>query len=133
MAGQTETGSSHYGDGVVVEHGRDIFRGELVGGVADEQTCLANRTVADNDAPGEKDGLAVGNCVYAAEEGVTIKHLAYLIVATTMARDAKNIHRISHVEARNPKTDEDGMERGRRRGRSVVWWRVEDVEVELPS
>jgi hypothetical protein len=47
---RAEKESSHNGDGVVVEHGGDIFRGELVGGVADEQTCLADSTVTDDDA-----------------------------------------------------------------------------------
>jgi hypothetical protein len=44
-------GSSHYSDGVVVEDRGDIFGGELVGGVADEKTCLADSTVADDDTP----------------------------------------------------------------------------------
>lgn len=47
-------GSSHYSDGVVVEDRRDIFGGELVRGVADEKTCLADGTVADDDAPVEE-------------------------------------------------------------------------------
>lgn len=46
-------GVSHNGHGVVVEDGGDIFRGELVRGVADEQTCLADGTVTDDDAPAE--------------------------------------------------------------------------------
>lgn len=45
---------SHYGDGIVVENGRHIFRREFVCGVADEKTCLANGTVADDNAPGSK-------------------------------------------------------------------------------
>jgi hypothetical protein len=44
-------GHSHDGDGIVVEDGRHIFRRELVGGVADEKTSLANGTVADDNAP----------------------------------------------------------------------------------
>jgi hypothetical protein len=44
-------GSSHDGHGVVVEDCWDIFRGELVGGITDEKTCLSDRTVADDDAP----------------------------------------------------------------------------------
>jgi hypothetical protein len=52
-------GSSHNGDGVVVEDGGHIFRRELVRGVADEQTCLADRTVADDDAPA-REVLATG-------------------------------------------------------------------------
>lgn len=43
--------NSHYGDGVVIKDGRDIFRGELVGCVADEKTSLSDSTIADNDAP----------------------------------------------------------------------------------
>lgn len=43
---------SHYGDGVVIEHGGNIFRGKLVRGVTDEETCLADSTIADDDAPG---------------------------------------------------------------------------------
>lgn len=41
----------HDSDRIVVEDRRDIFRGELVGGVTDEKTCLADSTVTDNDAP----------------------------------------------------------------------------------
>ena len=46
-------GSSHNGDGVVVEYCWDIFRGEFVCGVADEETSLADGTVADDNAPAE--------------------------------------------------------------------------------
>ena len=41
----------HNRDGIVVEDCRHVFRGELVCRVADEKTCLANRTVADDHAP----------------------------------------------------------------------------------
>ena len=40
---------SHDGNGIIVEDGRDVFRGELVGGVADEQARLADGTVTDDD------------------------------------------------------------------------------------
>lgn len=50
-------GGSHYGHGIVVEDCGDIFRGKFVGGIADEETCLADRTVADDDTPIEKMGL----------------------------------------------------------------------------
>lgn len=49
-------GGSHYSDGVVVEDRRDVFGGELVCGVADEKTCLADSTVADDDAPVGESG-----------------------------------------------------------------------------
>jgi hypothetical protein len=48
---RAKLGSSHNGHGVVVEDGRDIFRGELVRGVTDKKTCLADSTVTDDDAP----------------------------------------------------------------------------------
>ena len=41
----------HDSDGIVVKNGRNIFRRELVGGVADEEARLANSTIADDDAP----------------------------------------------------------------------------------
>jgi hypothetical protein len=44
-------GGIHNGYGVIVEDGWDIFRGKLIRGVADEQTCLADCTVTDDDAP----------------------------------------------------------------------------------
>lgn len=46
-----EEGDSHDGDSIVVENSRDIFRGKLVGGVANEQASFADSTVADNHAP----------------------------------------------------------------------------------
>jgi hypothetical protein len=49
--GEDQENHSHYGDGIVVENGRHIFRREFVGGVADEKTCLADGTVADDNAP----------------------------------------------------------------------------------
>lgn len=49
-----DVGCSHYSDGVVVEDRRDIFRGKLVCGVADKETCLADSTVTDDDAPVEE-------------------------------------------------------------------------------
>jgi len=51
--------NSHYSDGIVVEDGRHVFRGEFVRGVADEETGLADRTVPDHDASvGHNDCLA---------------------------------------------------------------------------
>jgi len=41
----------HYRDGIVVEDGRNIFRRELVCGIADEQARLTDGTVADDDTP----------------------------------------------------------------------------------
>jgi len=42
---------SHNGDGVVIENSRNIFGGELVGRVANEQAGLADGTIADDDTP----------------------------------------------------------------------------------
>jgi len=57
-------GGSHYGHGVVVEDCGDIFRGKLVGRIADEKTCLADSTVADDNTPAEKMGLVRGCMVW---------------------------------------------------------------------
>ena len=46
----------HHGHGVVVEHGGDIFGGELVGCVGNEQARLSHGTVTDHDTPEEKIG-----------------------------------------------------------------------------
>lgn len=51
MTGGRKKMDSHHRDGVVIENGRDIFRGELVCCVADEETSLSNGTVADDYAP----------------------------------------------------------------------------------
>ena len=45
-----EKGYVHYGHGIVVENCRHIFRRELVGGIADEETRLADGTVTHNNA-----------------------------------------------------------------------------------
>jgi hypothetical protein len=39
---------SHNGNGIVIEDGRDIFGGEFVGRVTDEETSLAHSTITDN-------------------------------------------------------------------------------------
>jgi hypothetical protein len=39
----------HDCNGIVIEHGGNVFGGELVGSVADEKTSLANCTVSNND------------------------------------------------------------------------------------
>ena len=70
----------HYCDRVVVEHGRDILAGEFVGRVADEQTCLANRTIANNNAPSNPT-LAIytrlRSCVHLSQE-MLIQHVIRL-------------------------------------------------------
>lgn len=48
----------HDGDSVVVENCRNIFGRELVGGVADEKTCLANSTVADDDTSEKRQSIS---------------------------------------------------------------------------
>jgi hypothetical protein len=40
----------HNRNGIVIEHGRDIFGWKLVRCVTDEQARLANRTIPDNNA-----------------------------------------------------------------------------------
>lgn len=47
-------GGSHNSDGVVVEDRWDIFGRELIRGVADEETCFADSTVTNDDAPERK-------------------------------------------------------------------------------
>lgn len=47
----------HDGDRVVVEYCRDIFGRELVGGVADEEACLADSTVANDNASAGRNEL----------------------------------------------------------------------------
>lgn len=77
-------GGSHNGDSVVVEDRGDIFRRELIRGVTDEETCLADSTVANNDAP---MGRVVSVCLSAwrTRHGRLGRCRTYLIVATTMA------------------------------------------------
>lgn len=48
----------HDRDSIVVKDRRDVFRGEFVCGVANKETCLADRTVTDNHAPGRGIMLA---------------------------------------------------------------------------
>jgi len=50
----------HNRDGVVIEDCGYIFRGEFVGCVANEETCLANGTVTDDDASAQ---ASVRNCL----------------------------------------------------------------------
>jgi hypothetical protein len=46
----------HHGHGVIVEHGGNIFGGELVGCVGNEQARLSHGTVTDHDTPEGKIG-----------------------------------------------------------------------------
>lgn len=43
--------NSHNSDSIVIEDSRDVFGGELVCRVADEQACLSDSTVADDNTP----------------------------------------------------------------------------------
>lgn len=45
----------HDSNGIIVEYSGNVFRGEFVGGVADQQACFPNRTVADHHTSG-RDG-----------------------------------------------------------------------------
>ncbi len=49
-------GDLHNGDRIVVEDCWDIFRGEFIGGIGDEEARLADSTVADYDAPARDQG-----------------------------------------------------------------------------
>lgn len=58
---------SHYGDGIVVEDGRNVFGREFVGGIADEETSLANGSITDNDASEAQSPISVkfpGFCMW---------------------------------------------------------------------
>ena len=81
-------GSSHHRDGIVVEYSRHIFRGKLVGRVADEETGLADCTISDDDT-----SASVSICPAFSRVGVKVTRFevchgvqcTYLIVATTMS------------------------------------------------
>ncbi len=83
---------SHDGHGVVVKHGRHVLRGEFVGGVADEQTCFAHRTVADDDAPRGESQHVSGDSVRLLQPQTSVRHetKTHLMVATTMMDDDGN-------------------------------------------
>lgn len=73
---------SHHRHGIVVKDCGDIFRGEFVGRVGDEQAGLSNCTVTDNNTP----VCLVSICVM-AQRGFGAKIggiMTYLIVATTI-------------------------------------------------
>ncbi len=40
----------HDSDSIVVENSRDVFGGKLVGGVADQEACFSDRTIANHHA-----------------------------------------------------------------------------------
>ena len=54
----------HDSDRIVVEDGRDVFGGKLIGRVADEETCLPDSTVANDDA---SDGWTATSVLMASE------------------------------------------------------------------
>lgn len=49
---------SHHGHGIVIEDGGNVFGGELVGGVADKEACLAHGTVTDDHAPATRGSVS---------------------------------------------------------------------------
>jgi hypothetical protein len=59
--GQNKRQDIHDGDGIVIEDGRDVFGGEFVGGVADEETCLSHGTVTDDNAPMSESAVSDEN------------------------------------------------------------------------
>jgi hypothetical protein len=44
----------HYRHGIIVENSRHIFRRELVGGIADEETRLSDGTVTHNNTSAKR-------------------------------------------------------------------------------
>lgn len=79
----------HHGHGVVVKDGGDIFRGELVGCVGDEQAGLADCTVPHHDTPARGiwgQRVQEGRLDYRNEGGGVEggEKESYLMVATTM-------------------------------------------------
>jgi hypothetical protein len=46
---------SHDGDGIVIEHSRDVFRRELVCCVADEKAGLSDGTISDHNTSAKRD------------------------------------------------------------------------------
>ena len=52
------TSNLHDGHGIVVKDRGHVFRGEFIGGVADQQTRLSHRTVADHHAPGSSNSIS---------------------------------------------------------------------------
>ena len=49
--GNRRSRNIHHRYCIIVEYRRNIFRGEFIGGIADEEAGLADRTVSDNDTP----------------------------------------------------------------------------------
>lgn len=49
--GQLRDEYSHYRHCIIIKDCRDIFRGEFVGGVRDEQARLSHCTVTNNNTP----------------------------------------------------------------------------------
>lgn len=87
----TGEGSSHDSHGIVVKDCGHVFGGELVCGVADEQTSLADGTVADDDAPRAGGQLVGGGeCMPGRRRGLE----TYLIVATTMLELPCEVYRL---------------------------------------
>lgn len=54
----TDGDDLHDSDRIVVKNGRDVFGGELVGCVADEEACLPDSSVANDDAPDIRPGTS---------------------------------------------------------------------------
>jgi len=78
---------SHYGNRIIVEDRGDVFGRKLVRGITDKEACLANGTVANNDASeyGHSSQLFVQsrNVVVEVLRGRQARY-TYLMVATTM-------------------------------------------------
>lgn len=94
----------HNSHSIVVEDGRNIFRWEFVGGVADEQASLADGTVTDNNASAEERGFNRSAHINSAAQ-VTVKNNSINHFSRRVLMDG-----LDAIAAR------EGREHGERRG-----------------
>jgi hypothetical protein len=87
-------GDSHHSNGIVIEDGWDVFGGELVGGVANEQTGLAHGTITDDHTPAHRN---------------VVSNLLVLDVWKTLSPPGN----ASWVTSARPRGDPGGVERER--------------------
>ena len=77
----------HYRHGIVVKDRRDVFGREFVGCVADQQTCLSDCTVTDNNTPDTCQSTSTpfpSDALRRDANSARQTFQTYLIVATTI-------------------------------------------------